>query len=181
MATKKASTSNTASAVGEADMLHVNNNDDNMNNGGDGFDNLDESSFDILANMNMPDTPGPQAAEQPLLEHDTPPAGGDGTDLGHMQALTDILGIEDSPAPEDAPRPVRRSPRIAAAAAARAGDGVHVTLPGAKARRGGASPANGVTPYSCRRGRRASQGFRGFTPGSAFPDGGLDEANASFR
>lgn len=78
-------------------------------------------------------------------------------------------------------------PEVAAAAAAAArmsapsAKKVGVSLFGGEGGDGGTGAASSVTPYSSRRGRRESQRFQAFTPGSAMGDGGMDDQNASFR
>lgn len=195
---------NDAASAVEDDALSTSPGDDME--GGMSFDDLDES-FDMLAAM--PDTPGSptqpalrpdsgKRSEEPL---DTPNANlfspSPSADVPISQEPTNSAGRQDSstPARRSATRQaLRRSPRLSAMKMART-DGTD----GGSAGRGGDSMASGiskalgeggsrlfgagsgVTPYSTRRGRRASQKFQPVTPGSAFRDAGQDEANASFR
>lgn len=86
-----------------------------------------------------------------------------------------LAGVPPPPPPEVAAAAAAAS-RMSAASAKKVG----VSLFGGGSGGEGCGNANGVTPYSSRRGRRGSQKFQAFTPGSAFGDA-MDDQNASFR
>lgn len=86
-----------------------------------------------------------------------------------------LAGVPPPPPPEVAAA-AAASARMSAPSAKKAGTSLFGAGGG-----GGFGEASGVTPYSSRRGRRESQKFTPFTPGSAFGDGGVDDQNASFR
>lgn len=173
--------------------------------GYDDDDDLDDS-FDMLADV--PDTPG--QPERLHGGGDINGEGDNVDNRSPSQSqedkicLSDILGIQDSPDPADAASPppaasalsqgLRRSPRLASAARRGSMAGGHYGgLPksGKKGRARdveggsgggeGGEGSSGLTPYSSRRGRRQSQGFAAFTPGTANGESGMEEGNASFR
>lgn len=89
-----------------------------------------------------------------------------------------LAGVPPPPPPEVAAAAAAAA-RMSAPSAKKAGTSLFGAGGGGGG--GGFGEASGVTPYSSRRGRRESQKFTPFTPGSAFGDGGVDDQNASFR